>query len=354
MEDYLFITGDGKMIKYSIVIPAYNAEMYIREMIKSIKTQTYKNWELIIIDDGSTDGTAKICDEFVDDKIKVYHNENKGQIGARVDGISKASGEYTLVVDADDRLHSDCLESINAVLEKHQYECVAFPYSLCDENMNFTEETVPPEKIGEMSQKEFMFWIIETLNHPLYNKVVKTEKIQKGAEEAIKDRVSINGDYALIIPIVCNTEDVYYLDKSLYDYRVFDKSISHNRRYKQVLDTDVVSKSVVEILDAHGLLEQDIKNRVYKKYLSMVVWLISEINSHRFITNDEILNLHNSVFYQASLKYETKDFVGLKNLLILKAIRKEGKISVYFMNVFIRMVNIYGGIKHCAYNLVKQ
>ena len=118
------------MIRYSIVMPAYNAESYIREMIDSIIIQTCTNWELIIIDDGSTDNTGKICDEYADDQIIVYHNENMGQIEARIEGIIRASGEYTLVVDADDRLKPHCLEAIDYVLEKQKYDCVAFNYSL--------------------------------------------------------------------------------------------------------------------------------------------------------------------------------------------------------------------------------
>ena len=315
-------------------------------MIQSIKAQTYKNWEAIIIDDGSTDNTGKICDEFIDDQIKVFHCENKGQIEARINGIFKASGDYTLVVDSDDRLHVDCLESINQVLDKHQYDCVSFPYRLYDEKMNYVDETIPPSKIGELSQREFLHWIIDTLNHPLYNKVVRTERIRAGANEAIRDKVSINGDYALVVPIASNTEDIFYLDKALYDYRVFDKSISHKRSYKQVIDTDIVSNSVSEILKSHGLLDEEFERLIFVKYLKMLEWLLCEISHNRFLLSDELRVLRGSAYYQSSVKYETRRNFSRNELLILRSIRKSGKTSLFKMNMYLKMTNLISDIKH--------
>lgn len=334
------------MFKYSIIMPAYNAEMFVRDMIESIKSQSYTNWELIIIDDGSTDNTGKICDEYANEQICVIHNENKGQICARVDGILKASGDYTLVVDADDRLQSDCLESINSVLENHEYDCVAFPYSLFDSSMNFMDVTISPETTGKISQKDFLIWIIDTLNHPLYNKMVRTATIQAGANEAIRDKVSINGDYALVIPIISNTIDIYYLNKSLYDYRVLDNSISHNRSFRQIIDTDLVSNAITESLKSHNLLDKELENLIFKKYLCMLKWLMCEIVDKRYVTNEELKMLHKCTFYLLSKEYETLDNFDIKQLLILRAIRGEGILSGFRANVFIKICNIISRIKN--------
>ena len=88
----------------SVIVPVYNAEKYLRECLDSIVNQTYKNIEIILVDDGSTDGSGAICDEYADKdvRIKVYHIPNGGASNARNLGIDNADGEYLMFVDSDD------------------------------------------------------------------------------------------------------------------------------------------------------------------------------------------------------------------------------------------------------------
>lgn len=96
----------------SIIIPLYNAQKYINECIQSILTQTFENWELILVDDGSTDDTLSICRSFEkkDCRIKVIHQENAGVSVARNTGIKAAEGNYLVFADGDDQLTADSLK----------------------------------------------------------------------------------------------------------------------------------------------------------------------------------------------------------------------------------------------------
>ena len=98
---------NDRQIKFSICIPVYNAERYIVDCIKSVICQTYKNWELVIIDDGSTDKSLSLCSEFEreDSRITVFSQENIGQIRTRLRALSKISGDYTIFLDSDDMLY---------------------------------------------------------------------------------------------------------------------------------------------------------------------------------------------------------------------------------------------------------
>ena len=99
----------GKKDLVSIVIPVYNGEKYLRKCLDSIIGQTYQAWELLLIDDGSSDSSGDICDEYAakNEKIKVLHKENGGQASARNTGLTMAQGEYVSFVDCDDWLDSD-------------------------------------------------------------------------------------------------------------------------------------------------------------------------------------------------------------------------------------------------------
>lgn len=99
-------------IKFSIIVPVYNVEKYLDECIQSIINQTYSNWELILIDDGSTDKSGAICLKYAekDDRIIYFYKENTGQSDSRNIGITKAGGDYMIFVDSDDYIDVDSLE----------------------------------------------------------------------------------------------------------------------------------------------------------------------------------------------------------------------------------------------------
>ena len=98
--------------KISVIVPVYNAEKYITDCISSVVAQTYSNWELIIVDDGSTDQSGMICDKAAEgkDRIKVIHQDNTGATRARAKGVFLSTGEYIYFLDADDTIESDTLE----------------------------------------------------------------------------------------------------------------------------------------------------------------------------------------------------------------------------------------------------
>lgn len=120
--------NSNKMV--SIIVPVYKVEKYLATCVDSILHQSYINWELILVDDGSPDRCGEICDRYanIDKRIKVIHKQNAGVAAARNSGIEQASGDYATYLDGDDFFHPDCLENLVRIAVEKQADIVQCDY----------------------------------------------------------------------------------------------------------------------------------------------------------------------------------------------------------------------------------
>ena len=114
----------------SIIVPVYNVEQYLGKCLDSIKNQSFKDFEAILIDDGSTDGSGAICDEYAarDNRFKVIHQENKGVSNARNVGLELAIGQYFGLIDADDQIEPDMYENMISTAKEYMADIVTCDY----------------------------------------------------------------------------------------------------------------------------------------------------------------------------------------------------------------------------------
>ena len=119
------------MPQFSLIVPVYKAEPYIARCIVSVLTQSFADFELILVNDGSPDKSGEICDAYAkkDSRIRVLHKENGGATAARGDGLRVATGEYVLFLDSDDDYQSDALDVIKSSIDQYSPEIVAFGYT---------------------------------------------------------------------------------------------------------------------------------------------------------------------------------------------------------------------------------
>jgi glycosyltransferase, family 2 len=134
----------------SVIIPVYNVEKYVRKAINSVINQTYGKLEIILIDDGSTDGSAQICDELSakDPRISVYHKENEGVSATRNMGIVKAKGDWLMFVDADDWIESNAVEKLLSIENTEDVDMILATYSW-DFNGKETRASITGKRIIE-------------------------------------------------------------------------------------------------------------------------------------------------------------------------------------------------------------
>lgn len=135
IKSYCVVSSTYKTLNnptISIIIPVYNTEKYLRRCLDSIVAQTCENFECILVDDGSTDDSGKICDEYADkdSRFKAYHNENSGPSKARNYGIEISRGGYLLFVDSDDWLDSNALQTYTDIIDKYKPEIIKTGYKV--------------------------------------------------------------------------------------------------------------------------------------------------------------------------------------------------------------------------------
>lgn len=208
----------------SIITPCYNGEKYISETIDSVLAQTYSDWEMIIIDDGSKDGSADLVREYEkkDSRIRLVQQENAGSAAARNNGIGQAEGQYIALLDADDIWEPEFLAEQTAFMKEKNAVCVYCSYKCIDENSN--EILSPVICKPEISTKDMMITNYIGCLSGLYDcerhgKVYLREELK-----------SMRDDYAYWLDIVKLEDKAYGNQKILARYRVLANSTTGNKK----------------------------------------------------------------------------------------------------------------------------
>ncbi len=240
---------------FSIVVPVYNAEKYLHECIKSVLNQTYKGYELILVDDGSTDSSGRIIDEYKEkypNIIKVIHKENGGQFSARKKGIDISTGEYILSLDADDCLKANALEVVNKYIINAGYPDILF--HKCSVKEDYSHPLVQynfidGEIFTENSKHKIYCLLLATPNlNSFCCKAYKASLLKSAIwDDVLIGSISNGEDLLQEIPLFTVAEKIVYCDYILYFYRLISTSVSHT--YSPTLYSD--TKTQYEELKKH-------------------------------------------------------------------------------------------------------
>lgn len=189
----------------SIIIPIYNSEKYLEECLNSVLNQTYKNIEVLLINDGSTDESKKICEEYCKkySNIKLINNINEGVSKARNKGLKLAKGEYVFFCDSDDIMHPRQLEKLSTNLKSTNSELSVCSFSEFVNNVEF--EKNKNFKLEEILNKDKMLeTIISDRKYSgfLWNKLFKLDIIKMKSHLFFDEKISINEDQIFILEYI--------------------------------------------------------------------------------------------------------------------------------------------------------
>ena len=208
------------MILYSIIIAVYNVEKYLEECLDSILAQSYSNWEVILVDDGSTDdGSGKICDAYAqkDERFQVFHRKNEGSLMARRYGLSKSRGDYLLFIDSDDYIHKDLLKSVDKIIAQTQSDLVIYRFKWVNKVKEVDSEIIFPEGtiIGKDGLPKSVLWerlpACNSLNN-LCIKVAKRQCLDLETDYSKYAFLQFGTDLMQSLPILDRAQKIYFME----------------------------------------------------------------------------------------------------------------------------------------------
>lgn len=306
------------MAEISIIVPVYQVENYIRQCIESILNQTFTDFELILVDDGSKDNSGQICDEYAarDNRIRVIHKENGGLSDARNKGLDKASGNYFMFVDSDDYIEPDMIECLFESILNENADISVCNYRYVfdeDEKKNFSTENKAEVLTGReifynrKNERNYGFWTVA------WNKLYKSETFKNLRFRFGKyheDEFWANDIYRLDIKVAS-------ISDSLYNYRQRGGSIMGNQNIHKCFDIIEAFRERINIY----LEEEKYSYQAYKVLIYSLEYLY---DSRKLIKSEE----------------DKKDFTNAENQtkciireLKKKKLSKVQKLSLLFIGI---------------------
>ena len=241
----------------SIILPIYNTETYLSRCIESILNQTYKNLEIICIDDGSTDTSSEILDKYakMDERIKSIHKKNGGESNARNTGLNLMSGQYVGFMDCDDWIELDMYEIlVSHIVDKNVDMAISTWYCDKDNSSEKVQNRLPVSN-RVFNRKELFQYIYRRDDYRgfayMWNKLYKRELFyyKEGKLILFDEDLRLGGDVLYLGKLASNTKNACYIDKAFYHYNQRETSGCHTQDLKKREDWIEAYRRLIAYID---------------------------------------------------------------------------------------------------------
>lgn len=324
----------------SVIIPIYNAEKYLEQCLDSILNQKENDIEVILVDDGSTDQSGEMCDDYrkKDSRIKVIHKKNEGVSLARKAGVDIALGEYIICVDADDYVADGLFEEIINIATNNKVDLICYNYFEDKGNMEFVEQRSKCH--SGLYEKENIIkniypYLIQTckgeyFTSSLWNKAVRKELLEKYI--LCNRKATIGEDMATIVACIYNASSIFISDKKLYYYRYNNESATKSKKVFNWEWPEIVNRHIEKCIDIqkYNFQEQlyrkithDVFNVVITQFYQDKAYakIVREIKIH--LKNDYYKNAISQAKFSGSIKAKIMECVMKLNLFFIMKIYSE-------------------------------
>lgn len=315
----------------SIIVPVYNVEPYLSCCLDSILAQTFTNFEVLLIDDGSTDTSGAICDDYAkkDSRIRCFHKENGGLVSARQYGFPRAQGEYVTFVDSDDWIDSSMYQSMcgaaketgadtvccnyTAVTPEKKIErrdfCKPGPY-----NKQMLEEQIYPQML--FSGSFFHYGVSPSLCNKLFRRTLLEKHIYN-----VPLSVKLGEDALVSYICLLDSNVVYFIDKSYYFYRSNNASITHHMNQSQLLENHILFDTFSKIHRHPCMERQLLYYYAYQSLLTFPPVFQNALEAGQNFKKDFLSECHYPPIQRAFRAVKISDITGLHNKAYVFCIR---------------------------------
>lgn len=255
----------------SVIIPIYNVEQYLPECIESVLRQTYKNLEVILIDDGSGDRSGMICDEYAmkDDRIVVIHQENQGISKVRNKGVEESKGEYLFWVDSDDYVDKTIIETLYQNLIQHEADMSICNYTQGSERAYSFENGA--EKVEIFGCEKGLELIYESHHYSFIMALSWAKLIKKSLYKDLKyPNGKIFEDIYMSHKLISRCDKIVYTNQVMYYYYQWPESILGKKLYVEKLDYLGAFEERIRFF--HKLDLPELKEKARVQYLHALMW----------------------------------------------------------------------------------
>lgn len=278
----------------SVIVPVYNVEPYLRKCVDSILNQTYRNLEVILVDDGSPDVCPAICDEYaaMDNRVRVIHKENEGQAIARNTALENATGDYVTFVDADDWID---LQLYEKVMRYAPFDVALFGCTYYDSQTGKSSVNQACEKSVILTWADDIECVANIVNSSLFgyagNKVYR-----KGLVESIRmPNAPMREDFLFNVAAFSKTRQIQLVDCAGYYYVQHEGSTLRKRYSGRVPDIGAVAEQMITLHPDISLeINSKLANSTIKQYICDTAYKYIFMNA--FLSEDEAIEALRRVF----------------------------------------------------------
>lgn len=265
----------------SVIVPVYNTAPYLERCFNCLRKQSYSNLEVVLVDDGSSDESGKMCDQIAteDSRFKVFHIANRGASLARKLGLEHATGEFVSFVDSDDYIASDYIEQLYSLIEKYHVNI-----SACRVQRVYSGDSTPMTDARNSTLLEFEQLMPRYFKYEFWGFPAKVYR------KSIFDRISfptatLSEDYLVMAQLFLQERQMAYTDSPLYYYEYHEGSLSHLKLSERAFEEFENVKAVYELMQTQA---PQYSTMALSNVVETCIKLLSMIrrnNNHKFTAN---------------------------------------------------------------------
>lgn len=268
---------------FSFIVPVYNTSEYLEECIKTLLCQEGAEFEILLVDDGSTDNSGNICDRFANEypeTVRVIHKSNEGSLLTRRIGFKEAKGDWFICVDSDDYVRNDLLTNIINAIEKFNPDMVMYNFQYVNESSEVKESRIhmPNESLFEGKEKQEIY----------YRRLLTVDISGLPCKALKREIVDVNNDYSNCgirsmceddvqnLALFTNAEKIVYLDSPMYYYRKGHESMTATQSYDYwmaLFTSFLVTEKYLDVWDIPEMIRQKYYTYNAEKLVNYLRWV---------------------------------------------------------------------------------